>query len=448
MAERRPRVLLVDDRRQMAEMLADGLAESGYDAVVEESGAAALKRLEDEQIDALVTDLRMPGIDGLELLAASRRLAPERPVIVMTAFGAIDSAVESIRLGAYHYLTKPFKLEELAVFLERALDDARVRRTLRTTLRERFQPAGVVGKSKPLRAALDVIHRVAQSDVPLLLLGETGTGKGVFARLLHAGGPRAGRPFVSVNCAALPEALLESELFGHQKGAFTGASADRRGLFEEADGGTLLLDEVGELPLPLQAKLLHVLESGSLRPVGANRERQVDVRVVAATHKNLRECVAAGTFREDLLFRIDVVSVEIPPLRRRPEDIPELVAHFLQAARTRHPASPVETVSPEAMARLLEHAWPGNVRELQHLVERLVVLGQQRTASLADLPPGIRTAQAGLAELLSGGVLPIVEVERRYCAWALEQFGGHRGRAAEALDITPKTLSAWLAGKA
>jgi two-component system, NtrC family, response regulator HydG len=445
--ERRPRVLLVDDRRQMAEMLADGLAERGYQALVEDSGTAALKRLEEEQIDALVTDLRMPDLDGLHLLAASRRLQPERPVIVMTAFAAIDSAIESIRQGAYHYLTKPFKLEELALFLERALDDARVRRTLRTTLRERFQPSGVVGKSKPLRAALELVHRVAQSDVPVLLLGETGTGKGVFAKLLHADGPRAGRAFVAVNCAALPEALLESELFGHQKGAFTGAGADRRGLFEEADGGTLLLDEIGELPLLLQAKLLHVLESGRLRPVGANRERQVDVRVVAATNRNLRDCVAAGTFREDLLFRLDVVSVEIPPLRRRPEDIPELVAHFLEAARARYPQSPVESLSPPAMARLLEHPWPGNVRELQHLVERLVLLGQERAVKLEDLPAQIRVAQAGLEGLISGKVLPIVEVDRRYAAWALEQFGGHRGHTAEALDITPKTLSAWLAGK-
>lgn len=447
MPERAARILVVDDRKEMAEVLAEGLAERGFEATALDSGTAAIAALQQEQVDLLVTDLRMPDVDGLSLLAASRRAVPERPVIVMTAYGAIDTAVESIRQGAYHYLSKPFKLEELVVYVERALDEARVRRALESRLRQSFQPKEIAGRSKPLRDALDLMRRLSGSDVPVLLLGETGTGKGLFARALHDEGPRARRAFVSVNCAAMPEPLLESELFGHVKGAFTGAAQEKRGLFEEADGGTLLLDEVGELPLPLQAKLLHVLESGTVRPVGANRERKVDVRVVAATHRDLRERARAQAFREDLLFRLDVVSIEVPPLRNRPDDIPELARHFLRLARERHPDSPVQSLSTPVLERLLEYPWPGNVRELRHTLERLVLLGSRAEAQVVDLPAALRAPQSDFGQLLAGKVLPIVEVERRYAAWALQQFGGHRGHTAEALDITPKTLASWLSEK-
>jgi two-component system response regulator HydG len=444
--ERKPRILVVDDRRALAETLADGLADRGYDARAAESGAEALQLLQDEQVDLLVTDLRMPGVDGLQLLEQSRRLDPERAVIMMTAFGAVDTAIESIRRGAYHYLSKPFKVEELAVFVARALEESRLRRALRTTLRERFEPAGVVGSSQGLRDVLERVRRVANADVPVLLLGETGTGKGMIARALHAASRRATGPFVAVNCAALPETLLESELFGHVKGAFTGADKEKRGLFEEADGGTLLLDEIGELPLLLQGKLLHVLETGTVRPVGATRERKVDVRLLAATHRDLRELVAEGALRQDLYFRLDVVPIELPPLRRRPEDVPALVEHYFAQARERHPSSPVQSISPEAMAALRVYTWPGNVRELQHLMERLVLLGNDAAVGLDDLPATVAAPEATLASLMRGPVLPFDEVKRRYARWALEQFGGHRGRTAEALDVTPKTLAVWLDG--
>jgi two-component system response regulator HydG len=444
MAERKSCILVVDDRRALAETLADGLCDRGYQARAAESGAEALRLLEEEQVDLLVTDLRMPGVDGLQLLAASKKLDPQRPVIVMTAFGAIDSAVESIRQGAHHYLGKPFKLDELTVFVERALDEARVRRALDSTLRQRFRPQGVIGQGKGLRAALDAVRRVAPTDVPVLILGETGTGKGLLARALHAESRRAQGPFVAVNCAALPEALLESELFGHLRGAFTGAGQDKRGLFEEADGGTLLLDEIGELPLQLQGKLLHALETGTVRPVGATRERRVDVRLLAATHRDLRELVASHAFREDLYFRLDVVPIELPPLRRRPEDVPLLLEHFFQQALQRHPGAAVKAIAPEALAALRRYSWPGNVRELQHLMERLVLLGQGPLVRPEELPPAVRAPDATLGSLFTDEVLPFDEVRRRYARWALEQFGGHRGRTAAALDVSPKTLSAWL----
>ncbi|HVI75972.1 MAG TPA: sigma-54 dependent transcriptional regulator [Anaeromyxobacteraceae bacterium] len=444
-----PRVLVVDDRLEMAETLADGLAERGFDPVALALAHEAVARLESERVDAVVTDLRMPDMDGLELLAVSRRLDPARPVIVMTAYGAIDTAIESIRRGAYHYLTKPFRQEELVIFLGRALDESRVRReaaALRATLQERFSPAGFVARSAALRAALDVVERIAPTDVPVLITGETGTGKGLIARTLHALSPRSGARFVTVNCAALPEALLESELFGHVKGAFTGATQDRPGLFAEAEGGTLLLDEIGEMPVALQAKLLHVLESGAVRAVGASRERHVDVRIVAATHRDLRRRVREGTFREDLLYRLDVVPVNLPPLRERQEDIPPLVDRFLAAARARYPTAVVERFSPEALGRLLEHGWPGNVRELAHVVERTVLLCRRPEVSAADLPPleDDRGRPVGPLGGAGDAVLPVRELQRRYARWALGRCGGQRGRTAERLGIDPKTLAKWL----
>jgi two-component system response regulator HydG len=447
-SDSRASVLVVDDRLEMAETLADGLRDQGYEVTAVASSQTALEKLENDRFDALITDLRMPHVDGLALLQASRRLAPNRPVIVMTAFGAIDSAVESIRLGAAHYLTKPFKLEELTVFLGRSLEDSRVRQeaaALRTTLKERFSPSGFIGESAPMRLVLDLMERLAESDTPVLITGETGTGKGVIARALHAQGPRASRPFVTVNCAALPEALLESELFGHVKGAFTGATMDRHGLFREAEGGTIFLDEIGEMPNSLQAKLLHVLESNVVRPVGSSREVQVNFRVIAATNQDLRERTRSGSFRSDLLYRLDVVPIVMPPLRQRREDVPLFVAHFLKTARDRHPSSPVRRISPGAVARLAQHRWPGNVRELAHLIERLVVLGREESIEAADLPEALFDASPSPEGLsLSGEVLPIREVQRRYARWALQQFEGHRGRTAERLGIDAKTLAKWL----
>ena len=400
-----------------------------------------------DRFDAIVTDLRMPKVDGLELLAASRRLDADRPVIVMTAYSAIDTAVESIRQGAYHYLTKPFKQDELAIFLGRALDDVRVRReavALKTALRAQLSKSGIIGHSAAIQAVRERIRRVADAPAPVIVFGETGTGKGLVARALHVDSRRAERPFVAVNCAALPETLLESELFGYVKGAFTGAAGDRAGLFAEADGGTLFLDEIGEMTPALQAKLLHVLESGTVRAVGAVREREVDVRIIAATHQNLPQLVRDGRFREDLLYRLDVVSIVIPALRDRREDIRELLDHFFASVREKYPQSPVQRFGAEALRALERYRWPGNVRELAHTVEKLVLLGADAEIAVRDLPEAITGAARPEPLAFGGEILPLRELERRYAAWALAQTGGHRGKTAEKLGVDPKTLRKWL----
>jgi two-component system response regulator HydG len=441
------RVLIVDDHLEMAKTLADALGDRGYDAVAVGSGRAAIVRLEAEAFDAVITDLRMADADGLEVLATARRLAPERPVIVMTAYSAVDTAVESIRRGAYHYLTKPFKTDELLLFLERALGDLAVRRearALKSALKQRFSNASIIGRSKPLLAMLDIVERVADSPLPVLITGETGTGKGLVARALHGESQRAGGPFVSVNCAALPEALLESELFGHVRGAFTGATQDRRGLFVEADGGTLFLDEIGELALPLQAKLLSALESGTVRPVGAERTRNVSVRSVAATNRDLQVAVREGRFREDLRYRLDVVTIEVPPLRHRREDIVDLASHFLAASKVRHPRSRVERLAPAALERLMLHGFRGNVRELENIVERAVMLGRAEEIQVTDLPRGVPEPAGGSALHFDGELIPVRELQRSYARWALERCGGQKGRCAEALGIDGKTLAKWL----
>jgi two-component system response regulator HydG len=389
----------------------------------------------------------MPGIDGLELLARVRRLDPGLPVIVMTAYGAIDSAIESIRLGAYHYLTKPFKLEELVLFLGRALGERRLRdeavelRALATTA---VDPE-IVAVSAAMHEALDVVRRVAPADVSVLIFGETGTGKSVLARALHRRSRRAAGPFVTVNCAALPEPLLESELFGHVKGAFTGATRSRAGLLAEAQGGTLFLDEIADLPLALQPKLLDVIERRQVRAVGGEQERAIDVRFIAATHRDLTERVSAGLFREDLRYRLDVVSFEVPALRHRRADLPGLVEQLLGELRARHPSAVAHRLSPRAYEKLVEYAWPGNVRELAHALERALLLAPGDAIDVDDLPAAVRDAAPRPSVAFGDAVIPVRELQRRYAAWAMEQLGGSKKLVCERLGIDPKTLAKWLA---
>jgi two-component system, NtrC family, response regulator HydG len=442
------RVLVIDDDAALRETLADGLHPHGHEVTT--AGADVAPTLvRDPSYDILVTDLRMPEIDGISLLTLSKQIVPERPVIVMTAFGAVDTAVESLRKGAFHYLLKPFKVAELNLVIGRALEERALRRetrTLRRALRQRFALEHLVARSDAMRQVRELIERIADAEVPTLLVGETGTGKGMFARALHAESTRAGAAFVSVNCAALPENLLESELFGHVRGAFTGAHADRQGLFEQADGGMLFLDEIGDMVPALQAKLLDVLERRCIRPVGSSRERPVDVRVVAATHRDLRSRITAGLFREDLLYRLEGVVVEIPPLRQRRDDIPPLVERFIAESRRANAKAVVERFSHEAMLRILYYPWPGNVRELENSVARAVLLGRGVEATVGDLPPAIGLKRPAPTPVDFGEeIVPVRDLQRRYAAWALERLGGRKSLTCEKLGIDAKTLNKWLA---
>ena len=438
------RILVVDDHLEMAEMLAEALAEAGFQAEALDSGARALERLEAGGVDALVTDLRMDGVGGMELLAASQRLDPRRPVIVMTAYGAIDTAVDSIRQGAYHYLTKPFPPEELEIFLRRALEAHKLQieaGRLRKALREHQPIEGLVGSSPAMREVVELVDRLAVVDVPVLIQGETGTGKSLVAGAIHARSARAKGPFVSINCAALPEPLLESELFGHAKGAFTGATSERAGLFAEAEAGTLLLDEIGELPLAIQAKLLHVLERGSVRPVGSSRERPVDVRIIAATHRDLPEMARNQKFREDLLYRLDVVAIEIPALRHRREDILPLVQHFLETFRAKYPSSPVTGFTPAVMRRLMDHPWPGNVRELENAIERAILVSEGGVIHAHHLPPSLQTAELSGTLPAAGLGEAVAAFERDLLQDTLKSARGNRARAARLLRTTERILN-------
>src|SRR5215471_3059219 len=373
---RKPRALIVDDVVDMAQTIANDLEAAGYETEVASGGAAALDMFTREPADVVVTDLRMRSVDGLDVLTGIKRADPGVPVVIMTAFGAIDSAVEAMRRGAFHYVTKPFALETLRALVERACRERALTREnalLRRTLRANLSSQQLLGDSLPMRQLRALIERVAAASSPVLISGETGSGKELVALAIHADSPRAERPFVAINCAALPEHLLESELFGHARGAFTGASQSRRGLFVEADGGTMFLDEIGDLPLPLQGKLLRVLQSGEVRPVGSETTRSVDVRCIAATHKDLGVLVESGLFREDLFFRLDVLRVPVPALRERTDDIPILVDHFLRKSQTGAARSVLAGFEAEALDYLSTCDWPGNVRQLQNLVERLTV---------------------------------------------------------------------------
>jgi two-component system response regulator HydG len=440
------RILVVDDHVEMARVLAERLRDAGHAVDVAASGARALELARASTPDVVLTDLRMEGVDGLDVLDGVRAIDPGIPVLLMTAFGAIDSAIDAIKRGAYHYLTKPFQLDEVVVYVERAIADRRLRdehRALRRIATERSGFAALIGRSAAMRELYDLIERIAQAAAPVLIRGESGSGKELVARALHFEGPRRERPFVAVNCTALPESLLESEIFGHVRGAFTGAVAQRRGLFVEADGGTLFLDEIGDMSPPLQAKLLRVLEDGQVRALGADASRRVDVRVIAATHQDLAERVRSGQFRGDLYYRLDVVSLRVPPLRERAEDVPPLVDHFLARARERNPASVVESFAPELVAALAGLSWPGNVRELENVVERLVVVGRHGRATVADLEASVPQLGASEPPPLAGArgrMIPLRQLEDEYIAWVLAQCGGSKAKAAEILGIDVSTL--------
>jgi len=441
---RKLRALIVDDVIDVAQTVANELDAAGFDTEIAASGAAALDRFASEPADVVITDLRMKSVDGLDVLRGIKRQDPTVPVLVMTAFGDVDSAVEAMQSGAFHYLTKPFAMETLLALVERACRERMLSREnaqLRKALHENASARRLLGKSPGMQKLRALIERVAGANASVLISGETGTGKELVALAIHADSPRGDKPFVAVNCAALPEYLLESELFGHAKGAFTGASQSRRGLFVEADGGTIFLDEIGDLPLPLQGKLLRVLQSGEVRPVGTETSRTVDVRCIAATHKDLSELVAKGQFREDLFFRLDVLRVPVPPLRERSEDVATLAEHFLKKSLAGGTRSILIGFEPEALDFLGAHTWPGNVRQLENVIERLAVTASAPRATLADVKSALGpTPDADPIVRLVRQRLPLQEVETRYIEGILKSVDGSRPRAAEILGVDPSTL--------
>jgi DNA-binding NtrC family response regulator len=437
------RIFVVDDDASSRELLTRILASEGHQVTALGDGREALERLAaGEAPDLVVSDIRMGDLDGLQLVDAFREKAADTPVILVTAFGNIDGAVDAIRRGAFDYISKPYDVDAIKVVVGRALMQRQLaleNRALRRDLRDKYKLENVVGRSEAMLQVYKTAARVAATDATVLIQGESGTGKELVARAIHGASPRAQRPFVAVDCGAIAEGVLESELFGHARGAFTGAQATRRGLFEEADRGSLFLDEIGDIGPNLQARLLRALQEGTIRKVGTNEPVNVDVRVVAATNKDLSQAVKDGRFREDLFYRLNVVSILIPPLRERPEDIPLLAEHFA----AKHGRSEGAALSPAARDLLVAYDWPGNVRELENVVARGLALNPSGVVTPEDLPEHVRAARPAAGERAGLGFTDrptLADLERRYAAQVLQETGGNKTRAAEILGIDRKTL--------
>jgi len=442
----RGHILVLDDDDSMRRALTDDLAELGFSCESVPSVAAAKGVLESVDIDAVVTDVRLAGEDGVRFCAYVHESRPDIPVVVMTAFGTVDTAVSALRSGAFDFVSKPFDVEVLASALERAMRTRRIEhevKRLAVAPRKDLGFPGVVGESRALKDALTVVERVAGTDVSVLLTGETGTGKEVFARALHAHSARSSGPFVAVNCAAVPEALLESQLFGHEKGAFTDAKTSSRGLFAEATGGTLFLDEIGHMPLALQPKILRALQERVVRPLGGRTDVPIDVRLLTATHVDLEEAAERGAFRADLYYRINVIQIDLPPLRARANDVLLLAHHLLDVARTRLKKD-VKGIAPPVAEKLLAYPWPGNVRELANCIERAVALARFDVVQLDDLPERVRDFAARTDMLVSASdpseLVTLDEMERRYIHHVFAACGQNRVQTARVLGIDRKTL--------
>jgi two-component system NtrC family response regulator len=438
-------VLVIDDDDSLRRVMEYNLQEEGYQVITAVDGTSGLQAFQASAIDLVLTDVRMPEMEGLELLARLKAIQPDLPVIVLTAYGTIDSAVEAMKLGAFDYLTKPFNREQLKAVVRKALDVAALaseNRRLREVIAERFSFANMIAGSRAMRAVSDMAARVALSEATVLLEGESGTGKELLAKALHVHSPRARGPFVTINCGAIPEQLLESELFGHRRGSFTGAMADKRGKFEVADAGTVFLDEIGELPLQLQVKILRVLQAHEIDKVGDPRPIKVNVRVIAATNRDLEKMIADGSFRDDLYYRLAVVSIRMPPLRERADDIPLLVDHFLTKHAERAGRSRL-SVEKAVYSAFNLYSWPGNIRELENVIERALVLDKDGVLALDDLPDRLRTREQRVANLrmeLPDEGLSLEDVERELLRAALDKHNGNQTRAAAYLNITRSTL--------
>jgi len=441
-AESRNRsVLIVDDEKDMCDLVVDFLGREGYEVDAANSGAEALDRFKNHEYDVVITDLRMREMDGMQVLKEVKSLRPDVPVLMITAFGSIDRAIEAMKAGAFYFVTKPFKMRQIEALVAKAVEQrilVQENRRLRKEVRGLYDSEKIVGHSKAMVEIFRLVDLVADSSSNILILGGSGTGKEVIARSIHFESQRASGPFVPVNCSAIPEGLLESEMFGHARGAFTGAYQARRGLFVEASGGTLFLDEIGDMGLALQAKLLRVLQDRMVRPVGSNKSSPVDARLIAATHKDLKAAVKDGSFREDLYYRLSVIPIHIPPLRDRMEDIPLLVDHFLRKYAATSGSS-LRRVTSRAMDALQNRPWEGNVRELENIIERLVVLTAGETIDLEDLPnPGTPVSGTGLPG--SDESLTLSELQRNYVMQVLDHADGNKEKAARILGINRRTL--------
>ena len=434
-------LLIADDDPVALDLLAEVLTREGYRVRAAANGEECLHVAEAEPVDLAIVDLRMPGLDGLQVIQRLAAIQPGVPVLVLTAFVTIDTAIEAIRAGAYDYLSKPFRMEEIKVVVRRALEARRLaseNRQYRRELEGLYNVRNLLGQSPQMVEVYKLVARVSGLDTTVLIQGETGTGKELAARAIHYASPRAERPFVVVDCTALPEGLFESELFGHERGAFTGAVSTRRGLLETSDGGTCFLDEIGELAPALQAKLLRLLQERAIRRVGGNEVLPVNVRIITATNRDLGKRVAEGAFREDLYYRLNVVTIVLPPLRERSQDIPLLAQHFLDKY-ARPAGKPARGFAPETLAVLSGYHWPGNVRELEHAIERAVALSSSEVLVPDDLPVLLRQGPAGDLRLPASR-MTLEEVKQWYVAKVLEEAGGNKVRAAELLGIDRGTL--------
>jgi two-component system NtrC family response regulator len=441
----RASILVVDDDASLRRVTQMQLEEAGYEVLTAADAAAGLELMEAFVPSLVITDLKIPGMSGIELLRELRSRYPETTVILITAFGTVQTAVEAMRAGAYDYITKPIDYDELRLVVERALERRSLLdqvQNLRASLDEKFGFESIIGRAKPLLRILNMAGRVALTDSVVLLCGETGTGKELLAKAIHHNSRRKERPFVIINCGAIPKNLLESELFGYTKGSFTGAFANKRGRVESAEGGTLFLDEIGELPLELQVKLLRLIQQGAIEKVGSTSPARVDVRIIAATNRNLKAMVEDGTFREDLYYRLAVIPLELPPLRERAEDIPELAQYVFLHLKQKH-GRPEMRLPAALLPFFAGYAWPGNVRELENVVERLVVLTAGNEITLEDLPECLRREKAAVDELrldLPAEGLSLEGVEKELIVRALRKFSWNQTQAANYLDISRRTL--------
>jgi len=437
------RILIVDDETSQRELIGGFLKKQGHEVFLAGSGAEALGRLKDTRVDLVISDFKMPGMSGLELLRGVKAVNPEIPFILVTAYGTVETAVQTMKEGAADYITKPLDLEELLLRIGRVSEQVRLQsavRDLQAHLVERHRLEGIIGESGRMQEVLGLVKQVAPSDATVLIRGESGTGKELIARAIHFNSARAAGPLVTLNCAALPEQLLESELFGHEKGAFTGAVAQRKGRFELADGGSIFLDEIGDLSPALQVKLLRVLQERQFERLGGTRTLKVDVRILAATHRDLEQAMRDGTFREDLYYRLNVVTIQIPPLRERREDIPVFLDHFLRKFVQKNRRE-VTGLTAAARDALLRYDYPGNVRELENIVERAVLLCRSQVIDLEDLPVALRPGERGPVES-EARRLPdlLASIEWQAIRAALERHGGVQTQAAAELGISERVL--------